>query len=80
MHDQSDYSKWNGSALFLFVIVFLFAYLILSFYNPRWVQRKVRGHATGENDAAVTFIWALVISLVIIFLLGLLMYAFTAHC
>ena len=80
MHGQSDYSHLAGSGLFLFVIVFLFAYLIISFYNPRWAQRKVRGHATGENDSAVTFIWALVISFVVLFLLGLLMYAFTAHC
>ena len=80
MHDQSDYSRWTGSGLFVFVIVFLFAYLILSFYNFKFVQRKVRGHATGENDSAVTFIWALIISLLVLFLLGLLMYAFTAHC
>ena len=69
----------GGTALFLLVTVFLAAYLILTFYNPEYVQRKVHSHATGENDPIVSMIWALVISVVILFLLGLLVYAFSCY-
>lgn len=69
----------SGYALFVLVIVFLITYLILSFYNPEFVQRKVHGHATGQADTAVCMIWSLVIALVILFLLGLLVYAFSCY-
>lgn len=69
----------SGYALFVLVIVFLITYLILSFYNPEFVQRKVHGHATGQTDTAVCMIWSLVIALVILFLLGLLVYAFSCY-
>ena len=77
---HSDYTHMAGSGLFLLVVVFLMTYLILTFYNPKFVQRKVHGHSTCENDPAVTLIWAFVIALVILFLLGLLWYAFRSHC
>lgn len=77
---HADYTHMAGSGLFLLVIVFLITYLILTFYNPKFVQRKVHGHSTCENDQALTMIWAFVIALVILFLLGLLWYAFRGHC
>ena len=69
----------SGTALFVLVIVFLITYLILTFYNPEWVQRKVHGKRTGENDQVVTMLYALAISVLILFLLGLLVYAFNCY-
>lgn len=69
----------SGHALFVIVIAFLITYLILTFYNPDFVQRKVHGHATGQNDVVVTMLWALAISLFILFLLGVLVYAFSCY-
>lgn len=79
MHEHADYKHMSGTLLFLLVIVFLITYLILTFYNPKFVQRKNCGHATGENDQAVTMLWALGISLAILFVLGLLWYAFNCY-
>ena len=69
----------SGTALFVLVIVFLITYLILTFYNPEFVQRKVHGKRTGANDQAVTFLWSLAIAVLILFLLGLLVYAFSCY-
>lgn len=69
----------SGYALFVLVIAFLITYLILSFYKPDFVQRKVHGHATGSLDEAVAMLWALGISLAILFLLGVLVYAFSCY-
>ena len=69
----------SGSALFVFVIAFLITYLILTFYNPDFVQRKVHGRRTGQNDQTVTMIWAFIISVVVLFLLGVLVYAFSCY-
>ncbi len=69
-HEHSAYG------LFLLVIIFLIVYLLLTFYNPEFVQRKVHGHANGQNDQMVTMLWAIVISVVIVFVLGLLWHAF----
>ena len=77
MYGQANSQQLAGVSLFLVVIIFIFAYLMLTFYNPEYVQRKVHGHRTGENDVALTMIWALVITLVIVFLLALLAYALT---
>ena len=79
MTSPADYAHMSGSLLFLVVIVFLITYLILTFYNPKWVQRKSHGHATGENDQAVTMLWALGIALVVLVVLALLWYAFRSH-
>ena len=77
MHGQAgEHEHMAGVSLFLLVTVFLFTYLILTFYNPEIVRRTVNGHKTDENDQVLTMIWALVISLVILFLLGLLWYCF----
>ena len=77
MHLSSE--EHSGYALFVLVMVFLITYLILTFYNPELVQRKVHGHATGENDQVVTMLWALAISLLVLFLLGVLAYAFSCY-
>lgn len=78
MHQYGSH-EYSAHGLFLLVAVFLAVYLILTFYNPEFVQRKVHGKAIQENDQTVTMIWALVISLVILFLLALLWYAFTCY-
>lgn len=70
---------YSGHGLFALVVVFLLTYLMLTFYNPKLVQRRHRGCATGENDPMVTMLWAFFISLVILVVLGLLMYAFAMH-
>lgn len=75
MHVQ-DYS---GHGLFMLVAVFLLTYLLLTFYNPRLVQRRYRGHATGENDPMVTMLWSFFISMVVLVVLGMLMYAFMSR-
>lgn len=77
MHLSSE--EHSGYALFVLVMAFLITYLILTFYNPEFVQRKVHGHATGENDQIVTMLWALAISLLVLFLLGVLVYAFSCY-
>ena len=69
----------SGHALFVLVIVFLITYLILTFYNPEWVQRTQHGKRTGENDVAVTMLYALGITLAILLVLGLLVYAFSCY-
>lgn len=80
MHGQAeDYKHMSGALLFLLVVVFLITYLILTFYNPEFVQRKEHGHATGANDQAVTMLWALGITIVILVVLALLYYAFTCY-
>jgi hypothetical protein len=72
--------KHGGLFLFPLVVVFLVVYLLLTFYNPTFVRRRIHGHRTCENDQAVTMLWALAISLIIFFLLGLLWYAFAGRC
>jgi heme/copper-type cytochrome/quinol oxidase subunit 2 len=79
MQQYGSKHEYSAHGLFLLVIVFLIVYLILTFYNPEFVQRKVHGKATGEQDQMVVMIWALVISVVILFLLALLAYAFTCY-
>ena len=69
----------SGTALFVFVIAFLITYLILTFYNPDFVQRKHHGHASGENDVVTTMIAAFFISIAILFILGVLVYAFSCY-
>ena len=70
----------GGLALFPLVVVFLVVYLLLTFYNPKFVRRTVDGHRTHVNDVALTMIYSLVIALVILLLLGMLWYAFSARC
>ena len=72
--------KHGGLLLFPLVVVFLVVYLLLTFYNPTFVRKSIHGHRTCENDQAVTMLWALVISIVILFLLGLLWWAFSGRC
>ena len=80
MHAQAgDYKHMSGVLLFLVVVIFLATYLILTFYNPEFVQYKKHGHANGKNDQSVTMLWALGISLVIVFLLGLIWYGFNCY-
>lgn len=80
MYSQSAHlQEMSGSALFLLVVVFLMVYLMLTFYNPEFVQHKKHGHATGENDVAVTMLWALGITIAILVVLALLWYAFSCH-
>tara|TARA_R110002153_G_scaffold96819_1_gene231280 strand:+ start:1283 stop:1519 length:237 start_codon:yes stop_codon:yes gene_type:complete len=69
----------GGSALFILVAAFLATYFMLTFYNPDFVQRKVNGRRTGVNDQVVTMGWALVISLAVLFLLGIILYAFSCY-
>jgi hypothetical protein len=59
------------------VIIFLFTYLILTFYNPKFVRRTVHNHKTCETDVALAMIWSMVIALAILFLLALIWYAFS---
>ena len=76
MHKLAEH---QGLFILLLVVVFLITYLMLTFYNPEFVQRKERGHATGENDVAVTMLWAFGISLLILVVLGFLFYALDCH-
>lgn len=77
---MGDYHhKHAGTFLFLLVLIFLITYLILSFYNPKWVQRKVHGRADGRNDVALTMIYAALITLGILIVLCLLYYAFYCY-
>jgi di/tricarboxylate transporter len=82
MHTHGDYTHMAGSGLFMLVVVFLITYLILTFYNPRFVQRKDHGRTNGcrENDQILSMLWALVIAVVILVVLGLIWYAFKSHC
>lgn len=78
MHALADYNKWSAAGLFLLVIIFLATYLLLTFYNPEFVRRKHGKNSVGhQNDPAVTLLWALFISIAILVVLGLLVYAFT---
>ena len=79
MHSVGNYDHMSGPALFLLVIVFLAVYLILTFYNPDFVQHKKHGHATGESDQAVVMLWSLGITIAILVVLALLYYAFTCY-
>ena len=79
MLSAGKYDHMSGYGLFLLAIVFLATYLILTFYNPEFVQRKKHGHATGQSDQAVTMLWALGITVAILVVLGLLYYAFHCH-
>jgi len=79
MYSAGDYHQMSGYGLFLLVIVFLSVYLILTFYNPEFVQRKKHGHATGQNDQVVSMLWALGITLVILVVLALIWYGFTCY-
>jgi len=73
-------SDYAGHCLFLVIVVFLLTFLILTFYNPKWVQRKDCGCPTGENDPMVTVLWALGITLAILLILAMLFYAFSSYC
>ena len=79
MYGEAAHKHMHGVGLFLLVIIFLITYMLLTFYNPKFVHRKVNGHSTHENDTAVTMIWSLVITLAVVFVLGLLWYAFSCH-
>lgn len=63
-------------AVFVFLLAFLIAWLILAFYNPKYVQRTVHGHATGVTDYGKVLVWSLVIAFIVLFVLALLWYAF----
>jgi len=69
----------SGHALFLFVAAFLATYLILTFYNPDFVHRKVNGKRVDENDQVVTMIYAFFISVLVLFLIGLIVWAFSCY-
>jgi len=79
MYSAGTHDHMSSYGLFLLVIVFLATYLILTFYNPEFVQYKKHGHATGENDVAVSMLWAIVITIAILVVLALLYYAFTCY-
>ena len=69
---------YEGHALFLPVTVFLVIYLLLTFFNPDFVQRKdSHDEHNGENDPAVTLLWSLVIVALIALALWVLWYAFS---
>ena len=70
------FEHYHGHCLVAFVLVWLAIYLLLTFYNPKWVQQKFHGHHTGVNNQAITMLWALFITLVIFFVLALLWWAF----
>jgi len=72
--------KYSGVALFLLVVVFLFTYMVLTFYNPKFVRRTVNGHKTCENDVAVTMLWALGITLLVLVILALIAWAAGSSC
>ena len=72
-------AHYEGHALFLTVAVFLAIYLLLTFFNPEFVQREDKhGEKNGVNDQAVTMLYALGILFLIALALALLWYAF--HC
>jgi len=77
MHQLKSQHEYGAYGLFLLVTIFLMIYLILTFYNPEFVQRKVHGKATQENDVILSMIWAFVLTIIILFVLCLLWYAFT---
>lgn len=75
---DSHMKHYEGHFVFWAVVIFLATYLILTFYNPEFVQRKDnKDRATGVNDQAVTMIWAFGILLAIVLVLALLWYAFS---
>lgn len=70
--------QYEGHALFLVVVAFLAVYLLLTFFNPDYVQREdSRGNKNGINDQALTMLWALLIVGIIVVVLALLWYAFS---
>ena len=70
--------RYEGHALFLLVVVFLVIYLLLTFFNPEFVQRdNDNQHSDEENDQAKTFLWSLVILALIVLALWILWYAFS---
>jgi Na+/proline symporter len=77
MHQHGTHHEYSAHGLFILVAVFLAVYLLLTFYNPEIVQRKVHGKAINVNDQALTMIWALGITLAILFVLALIWYGFT---
>ena len=69
---------YGGHALFWCVVIFLVVYLLLTFFNPEFVQRKDhKGNANGQNDQAVTMLYSLLILAFIILILWVLWYAFS---
>lgn len=77
--DGLNHMKHHGGlALFWLVALFLAIYLLLTFFNPDYVQRKDhKDRANGQNDQAVTMLYALVILAVILLILWALWYAFS---
>jgi len=72
-----DMKHYDGLALFWCVVVFLVIYLLLTFFNPDFVQREEDDRKTGQNDQAVTILWSLVILAIIVLILWVLYYAYS---
>lgn len=73
---QNNMYEYGGCGLLVFVVVFLIVFWLLTFNNPRFVRRSHDGHRTCQNDSALTILWSIFIALVILFLVGLLFWAF----
>ena len=68
----------EGHFVFWAVVAFLAIYLLLTFFNPDYVQRTDKhDEPNGINDPALTMLWALGILLLIVVVLGLLWWAFS---
>ena len=73
--------EFEGHFVFWGVVAFLAVYLLLTFYNPDYVQREDhRGEKNGENDQALTMLWAAGIVFLIVVVLALLWWAFSYAC
>ena len=71
--------EYEGHGVFLGVVVFLAIYLLLTFFNPEFVQRDCgKHHGDEENDPAKSMLWSLGILALIVVGLWLLWWLFSA--
>lgn len=76
--DAVGHHHHHAYGLFLFLLVFVIVFLILSFYNPRYVRNKVNGHTTEVNNPGLVFLWSIFISFIVLFILAVLYWCFRA--
>lgn len=76
-HRNGNYlgKNYAGSGLFGLAIVALIVFMVLFFFKPDWVLRKRDCEFTDEVDCMKALLYAVLITLAIAFVLGLLAYA-----